>query len=438
MAHAPRAAAGNGTEYASMGRLHARAARAAAAGALTPAVATGCGSSTTTATTTLSGATGTPVTVGISLPLSGDFAADGLASEQGYQLWASDANAHGGLLGRPIQLVIRDDKSDPKITASDYQTLIATDHVDLTLAPFSSLLTEAAIPVTTRNNYALIAGSAGAPAVFASKSRDFFSTTVPVQAELEPFVDWIRTLPAAQRPKTAAYPMVADPFADPPVQTAQQQLSALGITTVYQKVISNPSAGALSAAARAVAALNPDMVVIGSVDVPTVAAFINTMAAQKVNPKVVIAAAGPDQGQAFIKQVGTGNTTGVMVPNAWYGALPNALSHLMVQDYIAKFGGTASDINADVAEAYSAGEVLAAAVTGTGGLSQGAIIDWLHANPVDTDTGPAKFDGIGENVNARQSALIFQWQPGGSFVQVLPATTAGSVHALFPKPNWGG
>ena len=51
-----------------------------------------------------------------------------------------------------------------------------------------------------------------------------------------------------------------------------------------------------------------------------------------------------------------------MVPNGWSGAYPNALSHVMVQDYIAKYGGTAAGINADVAEAYGAGQVEAAAV----------------------------------------------------------------------------
>ena len=29
-----------------------------------------------------------------------------------------------------------------------------------------------------------------------------------------------------------------------------------------------------------------------------------------------------------------------MVPDGWYGGEQNALSHVMVEDYIAKFGGT--------------------------------------------------------------------------------------------------
>ena len=40
----------------------------------------------------------------------------------------------------------------------------------------------------------------------------------------------------------------------------------------------------------------------------------------------------------------------------------------MVKEYIAKYGGTPSDVNADVAEAYSVGQVLAQAVKATHGF----------------------------------------------------------------------
>ena len=81
----------------------------------------------------------------------------------------------------------------------------------------------------------------------------------------------------------------------------------------------------------------------------------------------MIAASGPDQGQAFLNTLNPINAQAIMVPDGWFGGEQNALSHVMVQDYIAKFGGTSSDINADVAEAYSAGEILADAVTATHG-----------------------------------------------------------------------
>jgi len=86
-------------------------------------------------------AAGAKVNIGISLSLSGDFSADGLAFQQGYKLWASDVNKTGGLLGHQVNLVIKSDASSPTQVVTNYQALISSDHVNLTFGPFSSLLT---------------------------------------------------------------------------------------------------------------------------------------------------------------------------------------------------------------------------------------------------------------------------------------------------------
>ena len=173
---------------------------------------------------------------------------------------------------------------------------------------------------------------------------------------------------------------------------------------------------------------------LGSTDVPTVAAFMQAFQQQHYNPKIFIAASGPDQGTAFVSAVGKADSDGMMVPNGWYGAYNNPLSSVMVQDYIAKYGGTASDINADVAEAYSVGEVAALAVTATGGTDNPKIIRYLHSGvTLNTVQGPVKFNALGENPLA--AAFIFQWQ-NGNYVQVLPAAAAGSTKITNPKPAW--
>ena len=51
----------------------------------------------------------------------------------------------------------------------------------------------------------------------------------------------------------------------------------------------------------------------------------------------------------------------------------------MVKEYVAKYGGTPSDVNADVAEAYSVGQVMDQAVTATGGTDNAKIITYLHS-----------------------------------------------------------
>jgi branched-chain amino acid transport system substrate-binding protein len=249
-----------------------------------------------------------------------------------------------------------------------------------------------------------------------------------------PFATWVAALPASQRPETAAYPMVADPFADPPVQAAQGIMETAGVHTVYSNSQNPITATNLTPYAQAVAAKRPDAVVLGSVDVPTVLAFIHVFEAAHYTPKIFIAAAGPDQGLAFLNTVGPANATGIMVPNGWSGKFPDALSHVMVQNYIAKFGGTASGINADVAESYSAGEVLASAVAATNSLDNARIIAYLHSGvTLQTVQGPAKFDSVGKNVVA--TTFIFQWQ-SSQFVQVLPLAAAGSTQIQLTKQPW--
>jgi branched-chain amino acid transport system substrate-binding protein len=185
-----------------------------------------------------------------------------------------------------------------------------------------------------------------------------------------------------------------------------------------------------------VAASGADMVVLGSPDIPTVSAFMQAFEQQHYNPKIFIAASGPDGGTAFLNAVGTGNATGVMVPNGWYGAYNNRLSRIMVQDYIAKYGGSASTINTDVAEAYSVGEVAAYAVTATHSTSNAKIIRYLHSGvTLNTVQGPAQFTSLGEN--PKPASFIFQWQ-NGHYVQVLPVGAPGSVKITFPKPPWTG
>jgi branched-chain amino acid transport system substrate-binding protein len=413
-----------GTRFLSVAAITAVAAMAAA----------GC-SSSGSSTNSSSGGTKSPIVIGASLSLTGDFSADGLAFKKGYELWADTVNSKGGLLGRKVKLDFINDGSNPTTASANYTKLIAADNVNLTFGPFSSLLTVPSAEVAARHGYAFIEGAGGAPSVFGLKLSDLFAVSPPVADQLVPFANWVASLPAGQRPKTAAYPMVNDPFADPMVQTAQGVLQKAGVKTVYSHIFpaENPD---YKAGADQVAATHAQMVVMGSVDVPTVSAFMTAFEQQHYNPTILAASAGPDQGAAFLKTVGTKNATGIFVPNGWFGGFQNPLSQAMVKAYIAKYGGTPSDINADVAEAYSVGEVAAAAINATKSVDNSKIISYLHSGvTVQTVQGPAKFNSIGQNTAS--TIFIFQWQKGAKFVQVLPSGMPGSVPILNPRPAWG-
>ena len=395
-------------------------------------------STTSSSSTSSSPSTKAPIVVGASLSLTGDFSVDGQAFQRGYKLWASDVNSKGGLLGRQVTLKILNDNSSPTQAQTNYQTLFAQDKVDLAFGPFSSLLTTPAASVAARYGYALIEGAGGAPSVFASpanqSAHNVFDVSLPIEDEMIPFVNWVASLPASQRPKTAAYPMADDPFADPPVQVAQKKLEALGVKTVYSKIFPAENAS-YKPAADQVAATGAQAVLLGSTDVPTVSAFMQAFQQQHYNPKMFICAAGPDQGAAFTSAVGKGNATGMMVPNGWYPGYANPASQQMVQEYVAKYGGNPSDVNADVAEGYAVGQVAAAAVNATKGTDNKAIISYLHSGvTISTVQGPVKFDSEGRNAAA--AAFVFQWQKDTTYKQVLPLGTTGSVPIINPKPNW--
>jgi branched-chain amino acid transport system substrate-binding protein len=389
------------------------------------------GSSSQSGSSSSSG--GAPITIGTSLSLSGDFSADGQAFERGYQLWVADQNKTGGLLGHQIKLNVLSDSSSPAQVVSNYQKLIGSDKDALVFGPFSSLLTVPAARIAARYGYAFVEGAGGAPTVFGAGLHNVFDVSIPVKDNLVTFAQWVASLPAAKRPKTAAYATVNDPFTQPQLPVAQKILEAAGVKTVLNKVFPEEVTD-YTAIAGQVATTHSDVFLLGSVDVPTVSAFTHVFIQQHYQPKAFIATAGPDQGAQFVKAVGSGNENGIFVPNGWFGGFKKADSEQMVKEYIAKYGGTASDVNADVAEAYSVGQVLAQAVQATKGFDQAKITSYLKSGvTLNSVQGPVKFDALGENT--AQKTLTFQWQ-NGTLVQSIPTSTAGATPPIYPKPAW--
>src|SRR6266566_949862 len=364
----------------------------------------------------------TPIAIGISLSFAGDFKDDGQAMKQGYQLWADNVNNNGGLLGRPVKLIILDDKSDPDQVAKNYSTLIHTNHVDLVFGPFSSLLTKAAAPVVRAAGYAFIEGAGGAPSVFTNKWNNLFAVSLPVEKNLTTFAYFILSLPQIIRPKTAAFATSDDPFTFPQVVYARQLLEQGGIKTVYDPQPYDSAKANITIYANQAVQANADVVILGTL-LPDITTYIKVFKQRHYNPKALIATAGPDLGQDFINAVGgVKNTEGVFVPNGWYPQAKNFQNAQMVQDYLAQYGGTADQINADVAEAFSVGQVLEQAVNKIQSINNAKLIAFLHSSEVfNTVQGSAQFDSKGRNPLA--IAYLFQWQ-SGHFLPVYPSSAA--------------
>jgi branched-chain amino acid transport system substrate-binding protein len=373
-----------------------------------------------------------PITIGVSVSLSGDFSADGKALEQGYDLWMQDVNKKGGLLGHQVTMKYVDDASSQQQVVTNYTSLITQDKVALVFGPFSSLLTIPASTVTDRFGYAFPEPAGGGPAVFTRGLKSiFFVQPAAVEDNLVSYTKWLLGLPSGQRPKTAAYATQDDPFTQPQVDKAKGLLEAGGITTASYKVYP-AEATSWDSLALTVVNSKADVVILGTQE-PDAVAFIKVFQQQHYNPKSLIETTGPDQGKDFADTVGAA-TEGVMVPAGWTAAATAYGNSQFVSEFIAKYGGKAGDISADAAEAYSVGQVVEQAAKKANSIENSKVITALHSGTYQTIQGPMSFDSTGKPQGG-VGVYIEQWQSAQA-VFVYPPTVAGSNKPEYPKPNW--
>jgi branched-chain amino acid transport system substrate-binding protein len=418
----------------STGHLRIAGGLCAAALALGAAACGGGGSSsgTSSATSGTAASGGKPITVGISLSLSGDFSDPGNAALRGYRLWADTVNAKGGILGRKVTLKVVDDTSSPNQVVTNYQTLINRDHVDLTFGPFSTLLTAPAAAVANRYGYAFPEPAGGGPAVFKEKLGNvFFVQPAPVVNCGDPFVAWLASLPAGQRPKTAAYPTLDDPFAAPIVDRARKSLEAAGVKTVF-KTVYPPETADFTPIVQKYANAKPDLVFAGTQS-DDAYAQVKAMVQLKFSPKFLFLSNGANSPTEFPTKVGAANTAGIFSCGDWFSDLKSAGNPQFVAAYLKKYGGKADAIDPGSAEAYAVGQLVEQVAAKTKKIDNKTIIATLHQGVWPVIEGNLSWNADG---SPKGSTLMVEWVDG-KLVPVYPQATA--LHApTTPKPAWGG
>jgi branched-chain amino acid transport system substrate-binding protein len=369
------------------------------------------------------------ITIGASLPLTGDFSQPGGEAKRGYEIWQQLTNDNGGLLGKQVELDILDDASDQNTVVSDYNRLISQDDVDLLLGTFSSLLNLPASAVAEKNDMVYVEPAGGSPDMF---TRDFtylfFAQQATATHQGDLFSQYILSLPAGERPTTAAYPSQDDPFAAPVIDGIRAQREAGGIQTVY-KTVYPPDTTNFDTIASDIKASGAELVAHGAVFEDGIG-MIRSFQKVGYNPTTFFETSAPSNSSEFSDAIGLQNTEGIFYAVSWHQDTDTTMNKEFVDAYKAKFDGAIPA--EDAADGFAAAQVLQAAVEATGGLDQAAIRDWLHANPVDTVLGTLSWDETGA---PEQAFLLAQWQDGASQI-VLPDNLATTDTIVAPKPDW--
>jgi len=408
--------------------VSAALAAAVTAAAVGVGVAGGAGASTARSHKALHGV----VHIGASVSLSGDFSATGATTKQGYEVFAKWANAHGGILGKKVVFTFLSDGSSPTQVSINYRKLIVTDHDTFVVGPYSTLLTKPGSVIANRYHKAFVEGIGGGPSVFESGLKNVFDVSASAAYQGISFAHWVAK---AYKPQPVAYGAITTPFNEPIVTGIKKYLNSKGFKTAVYKVYPLETSDFTPIASQ-IESTKAKIVALGT-QPPDGYAMIENFATAGYNPSAVFEVSGPDQGTGFVKAVGKQNTTGVMWPNTWYpGATEGKVNTQMVKLAENMFHVSKTGLSANIAEAFSAGQVLAEAVDHLHSTTNQKLITYLHkkSTKLSSVQGPVCFTSTGQNKCAQP--FVFQWQDCKQ-VAVLPTGKHGITPIMNPKPKWG-
>ncbi|MBC7203480.1 MAG: amino acid ABC transporter substrate-binding protein [Pusillimonas sp.] len=106
---------------------------------------------------------GEPIRIGSTLAMTGPLAATGLVHKLAGEIYIDNLNKRGGLLGRPVEWIVKDDQSKPDMARTLYEQLITSDKVDLLMGPYATGNILSAMGVAQRYKKMLVHHTFGIP-----------------------------------------------------------------------------------------------------------------------------------------------------------------------------------------------------------------------------------------------------------------------------------
>jgi branched-chain amino acid transport system substrate-binding protein len=360
-----------------------------------------------------------PIKLGASLSLTGRFSDSAKYAQEGYLLWEEQTNAAGGINGRPVSLTIQDDASSPDTGRVLVQRLIDRDQVLAILGPYSSPITDAEAVVVERAEVPLLGTIASDSSIWTRrKLRWSFQAFPSSDYDHQGFLDIVKDKGAGV--KKLAIIFEQSPFSIASKDFAEKMAQGMGLTVETYGY--NPGNQDFRSIIERMVSFGAELVSMGGYYEPSIA-LTRQMMERGFNPTAyhfILSADG------VTKDALGANVEGIFGRSAWEASVDTPANKAFVAAYQAKFNRLPAYHSA---AAYSAGQVVAAAIKAKG-AERSAIRDHIATTPFETVLGTFRVNETGQQTGYRYTST--QWQGGLS--KVVGGASKNAVE--WPKPKW--
>jgi branched-chain amino acid transport system substrate-binding protein len=352
-----------------------------------------------------------PITIGFGMALTGGLAPNGKAALLAMQIWESDINAKGGLLGRPVKLIYYDDQSNPATIPGIYTKLLDVDKVDLVISGYATNMIAPAMPIIMQHNRTFLSLFGLAVNTEFQYPKYFSFTPTGGPEPKQSFAQGFFAIAMAQDPKPQTLAIVgADAeFPHNAMDGARVLAKQAGVKIVYDKTYP-PTTTDYTPIIRAIQATNPDLVLVCSYPPDSVGMI---RAAHEVGLKTKLFGGGMVGLQSTAIKVQLGPLlNGIVDYDYWlpWSTLASEESKEFLKTYQSRAGSAGVDPLGYYLPPFAFGymQVLQQAVEGTKSLDQDKLADYLRTHTFKTIIGDVKFGPNGEWAEPRVNEVQFQ------------------------------
>ncbi len=362
-----------------------------------------------------------PLNIGASISTTGTYSKPGNYTREGYLLWEKHVNERGGLLGRPVKMVIYDDKSEPATAVKLYEKLITEDKVDMVIGPYSSPITNAASVVSEKHKKLMVASLAATTSIWERGFKYLFMTISPAEVYLEGAID----IAAQKGLKTVAIINEDTLFSKAAASGSAKLAEQKGMKVVFREAYPKGTSD-FSALLVKIKALNPD-VLLGGTYFDDAVAISRQMKELDVNPKMYGITVGGDLPEFYDLLKKTAEY--VYGSTQWEANLPFPGIKEFVESYKKMWG---HDPQYHSAAGYNGPLILEKAIREAGSLDPDKLRSVLLKMKTTTLFGDYEVDERGFQIGHKM--VLLQWIDGKR-VTVWPKQVA-QREPVFPTPPW--